>query len=122
MNLIHILSCSVNIQRREPYLYNFIKNVFNIGLYADIYGLISFRLAMMIGTTKFYTLICLGDLDLIQGHSCIGNQNFCVHFLRNFAANIDEIQWVANICWFVEAHAKFIVHNFYSSQATADMI
>ena len=36
------------------------------------------------------------------------NQNFDVHFLRNFAVNVDEIQYVSSTCWFVEARAEFI--------------
>ena len=31
-------------------------------------------------------------------------------FSRNIAVDLDEIQYVATTCWFVEAHAKFILH------------
>ena len=39
-------------------------------------------------------------LTFIQGHSCITVRNFCVHFLRQFTVDLDEIE-------FVEAHAYF---------------
>ena len=58
MNLILILSCPFNIQGREPNLYDFVKKKnFNVGLYSDIYRLISFKLCMLIKTTKLYILI-----------------------------------------------------------------
>ena len=31
-----------------------------------------------------------------------------VHFYRNFAVELDDIQYVATTCWFVEARAKSI--------------
>ena len=37
-------------------------------------------------------------------------ENFSVHFVRNFVVDVDEIQYVATTCWFVEAHAKFILY------------
>ena len=44
-----------------------------------------------------------------------------VHFPRNFAVNLDEIQYVATTCWFIEAHAKFILHKYYSRGITLPM-
>ena len=38
------------------------------------------------------------------------NQKFSVHFLKTFAIYFDDIQCDATNCWFVEAHAKFILH------------
>ena len=33
--------------------------------------------------------------------------NFCVNFLENLVLDIDENQFVATSCWFVETHAEF---------------
>ena len=44
--------------------------------------------------------------------------NFGVQFLTNLDINLDEIQYVATACWFVEAHAKFILHKYYSRERT----
>ena len=58
MNLIHILSHPFNIQGREPYLPEFVGGkTFNIGWYSDIYRPISFKLGMIVETTKLYVLI-----------------------------------------------------------------
>ena len=37
-------------------------------------------------------------------------KNSGVHFLVNLRVDLDEIPSVATIFWFVEAHAKFILH------------
>ena len=65
--------------------------------------------------TKLHVLI---SFTSIQGHSCIRNQNFGVHFLTNLSISLDEIQYVATACWFVGAHAKFIFHKLYSRERT----
>ena len=71
MNFMLILSCLFNIQGREP---NFVisfkkseenknkttttpKQPFDVGVYSDIYGPISFKLGMMKGRTKIYIII-----------------------------------------------------------------
>ena len=36
--------------------------------------------------------------------------NFFVLFHINFGVDLDEIQYVATTCWFVEVHAEFILH------------
>ena len=51
-----ILSHPIRIHRRETNLGDFIKND-SAGLHSDIYGLISFKLGIMIETTQFYGLI-----------------------------------------------------------------
>ena len=48
--------------------------------------------------------------------------NIGVHFLTNISFDFDEIYYVAPTCWFVEAHAKFIVHKEYSRENCAGMI
>ena len=35
-------------------------------------------------------------------------KNFSVHLLGNFAVNLDEIQYVATTCWFIEADTCFV--------------
>ena len=61
---------------------------------------------MMIKTTKLYILISVWvTLTVIQGHSCIRN-NLGVHFFANLSIDLDEIQYVATTCWFVEVYNK----------------
>ena len=69
------------------------KDTFSISLYSDIYGPISFRLGLMIGTTKLYVLISVWmALTVIKGHRYKRNKkNFGVHFVRNFTVDMDEI-------------------------------
>ena len=62
---------------------------------------------MMIKTSKVYILISVGHLDL---PSMSELENYHVHFLANLGISLDEIQGVATVCWFVEAHAKFTLH------------
>ena len=47
-----IISCLISIQNREPSLCGLVKNL-NIGLYSDIYRLISFTFGLMIETIEF---------------------------------------------------------------------
>ena len=66
---------------------------------------------MMIKTTQLYILVSVWmALTFIQGHSCMRNKNFGVHFLANLNIDLDKIQYVATTCWFVEADAKFLFH------------
>ena len=53
--------------------------------------------------------LCLGDLDILSRLQLYENQKICVCFLANFVSDSDEIQYVATICWVVEAHAQFIL-------------
>ena len=55
-----------------------------IGLYSDIYRPISFKLVMIIETSNLYILISWMTLTFLQGHSCIRNKNFGVHFFFFF--------------------------------------
>ena len=57
MNLILILLRPVDIQGREPYLYNVIEKNVKIGFYSYICRPISFKLGLMIETTKLYIFI-----------------------------------------------------------------
>ena len=109
--LILILFRPLCMQGREPYSCQFIKKIFNIGLYSDIYGPISVKLGMMIETAKLCILMSvLMMLTFIQGHSCMRNQQFLCPFFSNLIIDLDEIKYVATTCWFVEAHAKIILH------------
>ena len=121
MNLILILSCPICIRRRETYSREFVKNV-NADLYLDIYESISFKLGMIIETTKLYIFIsvCM-TLTFIQGHCCMSKKKkikktVCVHFFAKSAVDLDEVQYVATTSSFVEAHAKFMFHTYYSRE------
>ena len=87
---------------------------------ADIYTPTSFKLGMMIETTKLYISISVWmTLTLIQGHRWLGNdKNSWVHFFEHFVVDLGEIRYVATTCWFVEGLAKFIVHKKYSRETT----
>ena len=96
MNLILIFISSSHFSRVsrlvifqgiEPYLCDFVrgKEPSNIGLYSDIYRPVSFKLAIMIGTTKFFMLISVWiKLTFIQGHSCMRNQTLWCPFSQKF--------------------------------------
>ena len=62
---------------------------FNVGLHANTYRPISFKLGVIIETTKLYVLVSVCDLDL---HS--RSRLPYVHFLGNFAFSLDE-----TLCW-----------------------
>ena len=50
-----------------------LKNL-NAGLHSDIHRVISFKLGMMMGTSKLYSLMPVWmTLTFIQGHSCMRN-------------------------------------------------
>ena len=81
VNLILVLFRLFNIQGREPYSCDFIKKKVNIGLYSDICRSISFKLGVIIETTKFYiTLSVWMTLTFIRGHSCMRNQKLKYRF------------------------------------------
>ena len=69
---------------------------------------------MMMKTNELYILIQIWiTLTFVQfqGLSCVRNiqiKNLVSIFL--LSVNLDEIQYVAATCWFVEDHAKFILH------------
>ena len=52
MKAILIWSHPICIQGREAYLCDFVKKIFNIGLYSDMNRLIFFKVGMMIEITK----------------------------------------------------------------------
>ena len=65
----------------------------------------------MINITKHYIFITVWmTLTVNQGHSCISNQKLLCPFSCKLNIDLDEIQYVATTYWFVEAHAKFILH------------
>ena len=76
----------------------------HVGLYLDIYWLISFKLGVIIQIAELFILVpVLVTLTFIQGHGCIRGENF-----TQFLIDFDEIQYAAKICWCVESQAKFI--------------
>ena len=79
----------------------------------SFYRAISVKLGVMIETTELYILMSVWmTLTFIQGHSCMRNQNFGVHFLRNFAVNffLCAIQCVATTCRFIAVNVRFVSH------------
>ena len=90
-----ISSVEYSMERTLPMWFRYKNNV---------YRPISFKLDMMIETTRLYILISVWMiLTFIQGHSCMR------HFLRNLIIYLDENQSVATTCWFAEAHDKCIL-------------
>ena len=67
---------------------------------------------MMTETAKLYIFI------LVKVMVAWEIKNLSADFLRNFPVDYDEILCVATIRWFVEAHAKFILHKFCSRDRT----
>ena len=89
----HLIS---SIQGRELYLCDLVKKNehFNIGLYSGIYRLISFKLGIMIESTKLYIL---DDHDRIQSFKVTvvwAIRNFSMLYLRKFAIHVDDIEYV----------------------------
>ena len=70
---------------------------FDVGLHSNIYELISFKLGMMTKTTKICILLSVWmALTFIQDHSCMQMiKNLSVCFLRCFAVDLHENQYVA---------------------------
>ena len=65
----------------------------------------------MIETTKLNILISVWmTLTFFKVTVLWGIKNCVVHFFRNFTVGLNEFQYVATICCFVEAHAKFILY------------
>ena len=46
----------------------------------------------------------------------VWENNFCVHFIRNFSVDLDEIQYLATTGWLAEARAKIILHKYYARE------
>ena len=131
MNLTLILPNSIDIQGRKPYLHDFVKKnpynlqrnkqtnkttnnnnnkktqpkkTINFGLYLDIYRSISYKLAVMIETTKLYSL---NALTFTQGHDCMRNRKCSLPIFSKILLSI----YLAITWFFVEAHAKFASHD-----------
>ena len=73
---------------------------------------------MMKDTTKVYILKPIWLFDLVwmtltcmQGHIVLESENFCAYVLTNLSFDLDEFSWAVVPSWFVEAHAKFILHD-----------
>ena len=54
--------------------------------------------------------ISFDDLDLHSRSQLFEkSKTYDVHFLANLDTDLDEIQYIAATCWFVEAHAEFVL-------------
>ena len=93
----------------------------NIGLCSDMYCPISLKLGMLIETSKLYILTPVWITSKSQLYE--KSKTCGVQFLANLSIDLDEIQYVATICWFAEAHAKFIfVQVLVKEKNSADVI
>ena len=124
---IHFISSIQYSRERNLLMW---KNL-STGLYSDIYGPISLILNMMIETTKldvscFFCFFCLFFLIYQFGWPWVAFKvtgaweikNFGIHFLTNSSINLDEHQYFATTCWFVEGNAKCILRKQYSKERT----
>ena len=83
------------------------KRSLNVGLYSDIYRLVTFTLDMMIENTNdtIYHMIVETTNSMImetfiQGHIYTRNQNSRANFSRKFLnIDLDEIQYVVSTCY-----------------------
>ena len=50
------------------------------------------------------------DLQLRSQLSLKTQKRQCPFLVRNFAVDLDEIQYVVTTFWFVEAHAKLVLY------------
>ena len=68
LNLFH----TSNMQRKEVYSSDFIKDAFNIGVCVDAHDTTSFKFAMVLDATKLSYSTHLNDLHLhLFGDSCL---------------------------------------------------
>ena len=74
-----------------------------------MYSTISFELSMMMMTTELYSLIHLEILDVHAWSQFYMTSKTLVSIFSQ-SIDLNEIQFVATTCWFVEADAKFIWH------------
>ena len=82
-----------------------------------LYRPISLKLCLMIETTELYILISIWMiLIFVEGHSWKKRKPLVSIFPTILGNDLDEIQYVATTCWFVEAHAKVMLHKYYSRE------
>ena len=95
---------SIQYSRGKPILTWFLEKgkIFNIGFYSNIYRPISFKLNIMIETTKFYILMQRTLVWWSYKVTVVWQiKSLCVHFLGNIAVDLDEIQCCHGmlVCW-----------------------
>ena len=121
MTFVIHLSCPIGMEGRK-YFYDFCTKRINIGLYSNIYRLMSFKLGMIIKTSELYIFVSVWmTLTFIQGHGCV-RKKVCVHFLSKLDTDLNEFQDVATTCWFVGAHAEMILHSRFKGGNSTDVI
>ena len=93
MNLIHIWYHPFSIQGRAPYLYDFVRKTFNVGLYSDICRPVSFKLGLMTETTQLYILFKSVWMTWTFKVTAVWEiKIFGVHFVTNLIIDLDEIK------------------------------
>ena len=116
-----ILSHPFNIQLREPICVALLKQYFTIGLYSDIYRLISFTLGLMIGTTVSSTFWCLHGWPWPSFRVKLYEKSkTLVPIFSDILLSI-EMKF-SLLLWFVEGHAIFwdgwCLHKYCSRERT----
>ena len=122
MKIILILSHPFNIQGREPFLCDFIKKRITLACIQS--GLISFKLGLMIRTVKLYLVRSDSMTFTFYSKSQFSEKlkTFMSIFWQNLIIDIDEIQYIATTCWFVETHAKFSLQSGFSRERTSSCV
>ena len=96
-----ILSSQYSIER--SLLLWFCKRKFDVGLYSDIYRVISFKLGVVMETTKLCILILVSMTSaFIQDHSCMRNQIVLCQFSQMFCFQFGKKSDCCHnllVCW-----------------------
>ena len=109
-----LIACRTFIIQMRTYLCGYAKKNkqtnkqnFYVGLYSDVYRPISFKLGLIIETTKLYILVsALMSLTSTQVTVVLEMKDFGINFLANSSIDLNEIQYGATACLFVKAHAS----------------
>ena len=84
------------------------KKICSIGLYLDVYRLISLKLGVVTDTTLCSLIPVCVDVTFIRGHSYVRKQNFYAHFHANFPISLYEIRYAAIACGHVKLALNFV--------------
>ena len=91
----------------------------NVSLHSDICGPITFRTCSKTDIHEFciwYQFVW--SWSSFKVTVVWESKTLCAHLLTNVSADLDEIQYGATTCWFVEAPVQFLLHNQYSKERT----
>ena len=118
LRLVGVMNCKLIFMRyskERTLLMWFCQQDLNSGLNSHIYRPISFKLGLMIETTKLYILIMWMTLMFFQVIWEIKDLN--VHFLTNLGIDVNEIQFsVLKLIW------NFLHNILFKGENSADVI